>query len=195
MARPARFTEDDILDGAARALLEVGPGVTIADVARAIDGPSGSIYHRFASREELLGRLWIRSIRRFHVGLLAAAEIAEPERAVAASARHIPGHCREHPAEARSMLLFSRARLLEHGPPSLRADVRSINDDVDAALAGIARRWYGTDDEEARERLLVATRLAPYGITRPFIGGAVPGWLDDAVEAAALAIGRLGATV
>lgn len=108
MPRPARFSDDDILDGTARALLAHGPRVTIADVAREIQGPSGSIYHRFASRDELL----IRSIRRFHVGLLEASALEDPERAVVASAPHIPAHCRAHPAEARAMLLFSRARLL-----------------------------------------------------------------------------------
>lgn len=188
MARPARFSDDDILDGTARALLAHGPRVTIADVAREIQRPSGSIYHRFASRDELL----IRSIRRFHVGLPEASALEDPERAVVASAPHIPAYCRAHPAEARAMLLFSRARLLESGPAVVRDEVGTINDASDAALADLARRWYGADDEESRHRLQVATRLAPYGITRPFIGGDIPAWLDDAVEAAALAIGRLG---
>lgn len=192
MARPARFSDDDILDGTARALLAHGPRVTIADVAREIQGPSGSIYHRFASRDELLARLWIRSIRRFHVGLLEASALEDPERAVVTSARHIPAYSRAHPAEARAMLLYSRARLLESGPAVVRDEVGTINDASDAALADLARRWYGADDEESRHRLQVATRLAPYGITRPFIGGDIPAWLDDAVEAAALAIGRLG---
>ncbi|MFC7457178.1 TetR/AcrR family transcriptional regulator [Brachybacterium sp. GCM10030267] len=192
MARPARFTEDDVLDGAARALLDVGPTVTIADVAREIQGPSGSIYHRFASREELLGRLWIRSVRRFHVGLLEAAARPDPREAVIASARHIPAFCRRHPADARAMLLFSTRRLLETGPASLHGEVAHLNDDVDQALERLAERLYPEPTPQRRELLMVATRLAPYGITRPFIAREMPDWLEDAVEAAATSIADLG---
>lgn len=188
MARPARFSDDDILDGAARAVRALGPRVTIADIAREIGGPSGSIYHRFASRDELLGHLWVRSIRRFHLGLLAALQIEDPRDAIRRAARHIPEHCRQNPAEARAMLLFSQRRLLESGPESLRDEVEHINDDIDTALMRITGAIPALAPERAREVLTVATRLAPYGITRPFIGGDVPRWLDDAVAAAAIAI-------
>lgn len=191
MARPARFTTDDVLDGAARALAVVGPSVTIADIAREIEGPSGSIYHRFASRDELLGRLWIRSIRRFHEVLLEEMSLPDPWEAISASARCVPVFCRRHPAQARSMLLFSRARLLESGPASLREDADGINDEIDAALVDLAERAYGDQGPQRRALLSLATRQTPYGITRPFIGGEMPPWLDEAVVSAALAIARL----
>lgn len=191
MARPARFTTDDILDGAARALMAVGPSVTIADIAREIDGPSGSIYHRFSSREELLGRLWIRSIRRFHETLLEAMAIPDPWEAIAASARCVPAFCRSDPAQARSMLLFSVPRLLASGPASLHEGAAGINDAIDASLDDLAERAYGEQDPRSRDLLALATRQTPYGITRPFIGQEMPPWLDDAVVAAALAIARL----
>jgi AcrR family transcriptional regulator len=191
MARPARFTTDDVLDGAAQALTAVGPSVTIADIAREISGPSGSIYHRFASREELLGRLWIRSIRRFHEDLLEAMALPDPWEAIGASARCVPAFCRRRPQEARSMLLFSRARLLENGPESLHEDAEGINDAIDASLDDLAERAFGDQGPGRRELLAVATRQTPYGITRPFIGREMPPWLDDAVAAAALAIARL----
>ncbi|PWH07724.1 TetR/AcrR family transcriptional regulator [Brachybacterium endophyticum] len=191
MARPARFTADDILDGAARALLSIGPSLTIADIARAIEGPSGSIYHRFASREELLGRLWLRSIGRFHEDLLEAMALPDPWAAIAASARCVPDFCRRHPAQARSMLLFSRARLLEAGPASLREDARGVNDAIDEAQVDLAQRAYGAEADARLEVLSVAIRQSPYGITRPFIGREMPPWLDDAVVAASLAIARL----
>ena len=78
MARPVRFSSDDILDGTARTLALRGKNLTMSDIAQEIGGPTGSIYHRFASREELLATLWIRSIKRFHVGLITAYTLPRP---------------------------------------------------------------------------------------------------------------------
>lgn len=192
MARPPRFSDDDILDGAARAVAEHGPGATIAQVARSIDGPSGSIYHRFASREELLARLWVRSIRRFHVGLLAAYALPEAHEALVAAARHIPVFCRDNPLDARAMLLHRQSELVASGPETVRPDVEHINDDIDAALAELVVRRYGSATDRRAELLTMATRLAPYGMVRPFIGNPMPDWLDDAVVVSAEAIAGLG---
>ena len=63
MARPAKFSLDDLLDAAGRVLLEKGRDITMAQIADAAGAPTGSVYHRFASREELLIRLWLRSIK------------------------------------------------------------------------------------------------------------------------------------
>ncbi len=73
MARPRRFTDDQVLD-AARDLL-ADPAITrprIAAISAASGVHTGSIYVRFASRDELLARLWLRSIRRFQAGLIDA---------------------------------------------------------------------------------------------------------------------------
>ena len=192
MARPARFSDDDILDGAAHALSVSGPRATIADVARSIGGPTGSIYHRFPSRDDVFARLWLRSIGRFHVGLLAAYDLDDPHEAVRAAARHIPAFCRAHPEEARSMLLFRQSALAAEGPLGVRDDAAHINDDIDAAMDGLLARRFGDPTPHRRELLSMGTRLAPYGIVRPFIGTAIPDWVDDAVAASAEAIVRLG---
>ena len=113
MARPVRFTEDSILDGAARAVEKHGGKVTIAQISTEVGAPTGSIYHRFPSRDHLLIRLWLRAIRRFHVGLLAAPDIA-------ATSRHIPQFCRNHPIDAQVMTLFRHADLIATAPVELR---------------------------------------------------------------------------
>lgn len=192
MARPSRFSDDDILDGAARALADHGPRATIADVARAIGGPTGSIYHRFASRDDVFARLWLRSIAHFHEGLLAAYALPDPHEAVTASARHVSAFCRDHPLEARSMLLHRASRLAADGPVGLREDALHINDDIDAAMEELLVRRFPDPTPHRRELLSMGTRLAPYGIVRPFIGTEVPAWVDDAVAASADAIVALG---
>ncbi|WP_243749682.1 TetR/AcrR family transcriptional regulator [Nocardia ignorata] len=77
MARPRLFTDDQVLD-AARDLL-ADPAVarpSIAAIGKAASVHSGSIYVRFASRDELLARLWLRSIRRFHEGFVSSPRCA-----------------------------------------------------------------------------------------------------------------------
>lgn len=192
MARPSRFSDDDILDGAARAIAAHGPRATIADVARAMGGPTGSIYHRFASRDDVFSRLWLRSIGHFHEGLLIAYALPDPHEAVIASARHVCQFCRDHPLEARSMLLFRQSRLAAEGPSGVREDAAHINDDIDAAMDELLVRRFPEPTPHRRELLSLGTRLAPYGIVRPFIGTAVPTWVDDAVAASARAIVALG---
>src|SRR6267154_2574457 len=60
MPRPSRFTDAQILDAAAALVAAGGPGAaTIGAIGASLDAPSGSIYHRFASRDVLLGRLWL----------------------------------------------------------------------------------------------------------------------------------------
>jgi len=192
MARPARFSHDDVLDGAARAIAECGPAATIADVARSIGGPSGSIYHRFASRKELFGRLWLRAIGRFHAGLLAAYALDDPHAAVVASARHIPSFCRQHPLDARVMLLYRQSELSTTGPESLRSEAAHVNDAIDGAMADLVARRFPETTRRRSDLLRMATRLAPYGMVRPFIGRTMPDWLDDAVAASSEAIAALG---
>ncbi len=192
MARPARFSPDDVLDAAASAIAEHGRGATLAQVAQALGGPTGSIYHRFASREELMAELWLRSIRRFHVGLLAAYRVKDPHEALLAATRHIPTYCREHPVEALAMTLHRQPVLAASGPVGLREQARRINDEVDAALRALVPARFGTASDESFRLLMVATRMSPYGLVRPFVGGEVPGWLDDVCVAAAAGILALG---
>jgi len=70
MARPAKFRTDDLLDAAAKAILEHGRDASVSEVGHIAGAPTGSIYHRFSSRTELFVGLWLRSVRRFQAGLL-----------------------------------------------------------------------------------------------------------------------------
>lgn len=192
MARPARFSTDGLLDAAAQALLEHGHNVTVMQVARTAGAPTGSIYYRFASREELLIRLWLRCVRRFHAGFLKACRSEPAADAVVSAAVHIPRFCRENPVDAYGMTLYHRAELLRDAPVGLREEVATLNDEVDAATRDLARRRYGALDPRREALLYTATRVCPYGMVRPYVGGQVPDWLDDAVASAASAVAALG---
>lgn len=192
MARPARFSDDDILDGAALAVRDHGPTATVADVARAAGCPTGSIYHRFAGRDDVMTRLWLRSVGRFHRELLACYRTPSANQAVDAAARHVAQFSRQHPSDAFAMTLYRQSTLVETAPEPLRDAVRTVNDEIDEALTDLVKRRYGQWTAERHELLMVATRLAPYGVVRPFVGGELPAWSEEVVAASAAAIAALG---
>ena len=191
MPRPARFTDDDILDAALACVRSAGPGVTVADIAAQLDGPVGSIYHRFASREVAMVRLWVRSVQRFQAELFKLAEVSDAHQALLAMAVHIPRYCRAHPAEAVSLTLYRQDRLLMDCPDQVHASVETLNEAVAVLSDDLTRRRYGELTPRRRHWVSMATRVAPYGLVRPYLGGPVPDQVDDAVAAAADAILRL----
>lgn len=193
MARPAKFTLTELLDGARDAVLQYGLDATVAQVSAVVGAPSGSLYHRFPSRQHLMVELWLRSVRRFHQGYLVAAAEPDPHQAVSACAAFIPRYCRAFPADARAMMLFRHSELSTTAPESLRTEVRTVNDEVWAALHRLTqRRFDGAADSKRVALMRAAVNQAAYGLVRPYVGGSVPQQLDDIVVGAAVGILALG---
>jgi AcrR family transcriptional regulator len=197
MPRPARFTDDDVLDAALVRVVHDGQHASIADVAAALGGPVGSIYHRFASREVLLVRLWLRSVARFQAGLFditdkAATEGMSADQTLVTMALHIPRYCRSHPEEARALTLFRQDRLLKSCPEELRTAVADTNVEVEALTRRLVRERFGTATRRAMTLTVLATRVCPYGLVRPYLGSQIPAVVDDSVAAASHSILALG---
>lgn len=192
MARPQKFSVDQILDAAAQAGVEHWRDTTITHVAQIVGAPTGSIYHRFPSRDALFGALWVRSINRFHQGLLVASAIDDPRAAMAALARHIPQFCRENPHDAKAMTLYRHVDLIGLVPDSMRDDVATVNDAIDVALRDTVRRRYGRLTDRRYRLALLATRQGPYGLIRPLVGGEIPHDFDTICVASAEGILALG---
>lgn len=194
MPRPSRFDEDDVLDAALRAICRRGSDATIGQVAGELGGPVGSIYHRFGSREEIVARLWVRSIRRFHAALLPVLEGDDSHAALVAGARFVCSYCDEHPDEAIGLHLSGQERLLRAPdlPPELRDDIRTINDGLEERTRALTTRRYGRASARAVGRVHLATRVLPYGLVRPWLGRPVPADVVEAAGAGADAILRLG---
>jgi AcrR family transcriptional regulator len=109
MGRPPRYADADILEGAKHICAEVGPQqLTIAAVAQRAGVPVGSIYPRYASRDEILAALWLDFIEAFQGQWLAELEAADVVPAGLAAVRFACAWVRRHPREARLMLLHRR---------------------------------------------------------------------------------------
>ncbi|MEO3806002.1 TetR/AcrR family transcriptional regulator [Nonomuraea sp. B1E8] len=159
MGRPAKFGQDQILDVALAIAAEDGPGkVTMAAIAARLGGPTGSLYHRFGSRDLLLATLWLRTTQRFQDGFVAALTGGDAEGA----ALHTPRWCRAQPAEAALLLLYRRQDLAARWPAELGQELDQCNARLPAALDAFAAAHPGID----RDRLVFAVIDVPYGAVR-----------------------------
>src|SRR6266436_6396118 len=101
----ATFDRDDFLDAALAIVAERGPpAVTVASVIERVNAPTGSFYHRFASRDVLLGELWLRTVLDFQQGITAALDAGDGLRA----ALHTPAWVRRRRSEEHTSELQSR---------------------------------------------------------------------------------------
>lgn len=194
MARPARFTKDGILDEAAQVVALRWRDATVADVAARLGTPSNSIYYRFPSRDALFGSLWLRSVQRFHVGLLEALALPDPGLAAGEAAAHIPRFSRENRLDAIAMTLYRQQDLVELVPHPLSKEVGSVNQAVGAAMVDLAQRRFGRTDPDTLTLVAVACQESGYGLVQRYVrnGISMPPWLDDAVRASCRAILTLG---
>ena len=191
MARPQLHPTDTMLDAARDLLLEDGSSsATIEAIASSSGAPTGSIYHRFGSRDELIARLWMRAVYRSQASWVAALERHDPKEAALAAATSIIDFCEEHPADAQLLVSFRREDLIRSAPEGPLADeLAELNRPVERAVVDLARRLYGRRTRAALDRTLLAVFDLPYGAARRYLitGTKLPpglrGDLDRAVSA------------
>ena len=191
MGRAARYGDEEILDAALELASERGPhGATVVAIAQRLGAPSGSVYHRFASRDLILARLWIRTVRRFQEGFLKAVTLRDPMEAAAATVAHTLHWTAENPREARVLLLYRREDLIALWPDELGDELATLNDEVRRAIVSFTRAQFGAVTTEAAGRARFALIDLPYAAARQIILDSTPPkpWLSDAVTSAALAV-------
>jgi AcrR family transcriptional regulator len=117
----ALFADADFLRAARELAIERGPAaVTVGAVAKRLKAPVGSFYHRFASRDLLLGELWLETVLAYQQGFIAAIEAGDG----LAASLHMPAWVREHLDDARLLLLYGRHDFAEgNWPVSLKRGV------------------------------------------------------------------------
>lgn len=171
MPRPQLHPTDTMLDAARDLLLGEGSrSATMEAIADASGAPTGSIYHRFGSRDELIARLWIRAVYRSQASFVAALEQDDAREAALAAAMSIIDFCEEHPADAQLLVAFRREDLISAIPRGALADeLETLNRPVERAIVQLARRLCGSRSRAALDRTLLVTFDLPYGAARRYL--------------------------
>jgi AcrR family transcriptional regulator len=128
--------------GAARDIAaNLGPGaVTVDAVIAHAQAPKGSFYHRFASRDALLGQLWLQTVLAYEAGFVAAIEAGDG----LGAALHTPSWARTHLDDARVLLLHGRHDFVQgEWPGSLQQGVTEQTLRMEGCLKTFARQYFG----------------------------------------------------
>jgi AcrR family transcriptional regulator len=186
MARPLVHDRDRILDAARElALDQGGRAATIEAIAAASGASSGSLYHRFGSRDGVLLAVLERAVARFADPFVRALAEPDPRAAALAGARRVVRFARQHRADATLLVSVRPTDLLVADP------VRSpAYDAVDEAVRGLARRLIGSADGAAAQRVRLAVVDLPYGALRRTLvfGLPLPRTLEQDVAVACAAV-------
>jgi AcrR family transcriptional regulator len=167
MPRPQVHTTDAMLDAARDLLLEAGSwSATMEAIAQASGAPTGSLYHRFGSRDELIARLWVRAVHRSQASFIAALQREDAREAALAAALSILDFCDEHPADAQLLVAFRREDLIRSAEGALADELAELNAPVHRAVTDLASRLYGRRTRATVERTLLAVFDLPYGAMR-----------------------------
>jgi AcrR family transcriptional regulator len=142
----AKFSQTDFLAAAQAIASAEGPAAaTIASITARLQAPTGSFYHRFASRNALLGELWLRTVLDFQQGLGAALDAGDGLRA----ALHTPAWTRAHQGSARLLLLYDRRDFVQgEWPEELGERVAEMTRRMEAGAQRRARVIFGRDGRE-----------------------------------------------
>src|SRR6201988_4777744 len=154
--------------GAARALAcERGPAaVTVDSVTQRLRAPKGSFYHRFASRDALLGELWLTTVLAYQQGFVQAIEAGDG----LAAALHTPAWARRHLDDARLLLLYSRHDFVAGDwPAPLKRGVREQAERFEACLARFARDAFGRAGPSQLKRATFVLAEVPIAAVKGYL--------------------------
>ncbi len=138
MPRTSHST-DSILDAARRIVVERGArAATLEEIVRESGAPTGSIYYRFGSVDQLLTRLWLRAARRSHA-ILEDVLTDDPVETVVAGATSIYDLCLREPEDALLLSSFRPSDFMGADlDPELRDELTTVNAAIEVPLAQVA---------------------------------------------------------
>jgi AcrR family transcriptional regulator len=160
----ALFDNADFLSAARALAAERGPAsVTVDSVAERLKAPKGSFYYRFASRDALLGELWLTTALAYQQGFAAAIEAGDG----LAAALHTPAWVRRNLDDARLMLLYSRHDFVAGDwPAPLRRGVRDQAERFIGCLQAFARQSFGRAGAAEMRRAVFVLAEVPIAAVR-----------------------------
>jgi AcrR family transcriptional regulator len=186
MPRTPEYDADQIVTAAGRLIAASGPGAaTIGAIARAVGAPTGSIYHRFASRDVLLAHVWLRAATAFQDEFFRRLRGSPPRHAGLVAALSMAQRVREHPREARLLLVHRREDFVGRGwPAMLSRQARALGRQIDAELRDFSRRLTGRADARTIRVVTFAVIEAPFAAVRRHVAAnePPPSTVDDLIR-------------
>jgi AcrR family transcriptional regulator len=175
MPQPVKHSVDVMLDAVRALVLEGGPAAASARaVCLATGASSGSVYHRFPRRDDLVAAAWLRAQNRFLDAYLTALNKADagPQAAVT-----VLTWCRDSPDDARLLLRHALKDLLRGDVSAALAEQAGHNQrKVGTALRTLSR----ATGRNLRDVTLAVVDL-PYAVARRALNGTgVPSKADIA---------------
>jgi AcrR family transcriptional regulator len=190
VARPAQFSRAGLVQAAATLAANGGPAsVTISAVAHQAGAPTGSLYHRFDSREELMAAAWLSAAASFQAGFLEALR----------GPSHPPGleaalfavrWARAQAVAARLVILYRRQDFFVAVPLSMRPEAERLTAELDQALSAFAQDSVGSAGLAAKERAAFLLIDLPYAAVRRYLAAGIspPPGVEDFLRQAFLAV-------
>jgi AcrR family transcriptional regulator len=196
MPRRAKFDEEQILASTTGLVAADGPAAaTMAAIAGALRAPTGSIYHRFPSRDVLLGEVWLRAATSFQDGYFDILGRTVARDAGLAAALYLPQRVRVNLAGARILLLYRREDFLApNWPKEMRVRAVGLQRQVDEGLRGFSRRLFGRADHKTLRLVTYAVLDAPLAAVRRHVAAneIPPDHVDALIRATYFATLALG---
>ena len=182
------FSHSDFFDAAFALVVKRGPtAATVGAITARLKAPTGSFYHRFASRDALLGELWLRTLQAFQEGINAALDAGDGLKA----ALHTPTWVREHMDEGRLLLLHHRDDFVQGDwPRDLQEGVAEQTRRSRAALEKFARDTFGSDGADEVRRAGFILGSVPVAAVRDYLrrGEPPPPIVDELIRTTYYAI-------
>jgi AcrR family transcriptional regulator len=163
----AQFDHAGFLAAARELVAERGPGsVTVDSVSERLKAPKGSFYYRFASRDALLGELWLKTVLAYQEGFVQAIEEGQGLRA----ALHTPVWARKHLDDARLLMLYSRHDFV-HGPwpATLKRGVADQAQRFETCLRTFAGDTFGRAGPAELRRAVFVLAEVPIAAVKPHL--------------------------
>jgi AcrR family transcriptional regulator len=163
----AQFDHAGFLAAARDLAAERGPAaVTVDSIAERLKAPKGSFYYRFASRDVLLGELWLTTVLAYQKGFAAAIEAGDG----LGAALHTPAWARQHSDDARLLLLHSRHDFVQGAwPATLKRGVADQAQRFRECLKTFARNAFGRADQAQLRRATFVLAEVPLAAVKPHL--------------------------
>jgi AcrR family transcriptional regulator len=190
VAPPRKHETDVILDAARALVLDGGPrSASVAAIAQASGAPAGTLYHRFGNRNGVLTAAWLRALERFQARAMAADADTALECAVTMAVAAI-GFAREHPDDARLLLMVRPSDLLDGEPDAaFEKALADRNAPLLQRVRTFAQELYGSSEPRCVDAVARAIADLPYAVVRRHAyDDPLPAWLEEDVAAAARAL-------